>query len=130
MVNKVMLLGRLGADPKLNDKKVANVSLATTEKGYTAKDGTKIPEKTEWHNLSMFGTLAETACKYLKKGDMLFVEGKLSTYTYEKNGEKRFYTSVVVSEMRMLSKRGGDASGTTSAPSPSMPTEKEDDLPF
>lgn len=97
MLNKVILVGRLGADPKINEKKVATIKVATSKRAYKTADGTQIPERTEWHNCSFFGGLADTAVKYLKKGDMVYLEGELQTTSYEKNGDKRYYTCVAVS---------------------------------
>ncbi|MDP2762203.1 MAG: single-stranded DNA-binding protein [Sideroxyarcus sp.] len=104
MLNKVQLIGRLGKEPDLrympNSDAVANVSLATTE-SWKDKEGQK-QEKTEWHNLVFFRGLAEVVGEYLKKGSLIYVEGKLTTEKYEKNGEDRYVTKIVVSEMKML----------------------------
>jgi len=99
-VNKVILIGRTGKDPEVRsiteDKKVANISLATTEKY-------KDEEKTEWHNLVIWNKLAEVAEKYIKKGDLLYIEGKISTRDWtDKDGNKRYTTEIVVNELRML----------------------------
>ena len=96
MVNKVIILGRLGKNPELKeinkDFKVCNFSIAVSEK-YKNKDGEKV-ENTEWINIVAKNQQAELISKYLKKGDMLFLEGKLVTRSYEKNNEKRFVTEV------------------------------------
>ncbi|MGZ8256916.1 MAG: single-stranded DNA-binding protein [Gallionella sp.] len=104
MFNKVTLIGRLGKDPEVRytteGHAVTNVSLATTE-SWKDKSGAK-QEKTEWHNLVFYRGLAETAAEYLKKGAMIFVEGKLTTEKYQKNGEERYATKIVISELKML----------------------------
>lgn len=104
MLNKVQLIGRLGKEPELrympNSDAVANVSLATTE-SWKDKQGQK-QEKTEWHNLVFYRGLAEVVGEYLKKGALIYVEGKLTTEKYEKDGEDRYITKIVVSDMKML----------------------------
>ena len=107
MINKVILLGRLGKDPVVrrldNGRVVANVTLATND--YYTKDGQRL-ESTEWHNLEMWDKQAETAEKYLKKGQEVCVEGKLVNRSWEtKEGDKRYITEVVVSELVMLGKK-------------------------
>lgn len=104
MLNKVQLIGRLGKDPEIryttSGDAVANVSLATT-KSWKDKEGEK-QEKTEWHNLVFYRGLAEVVSEYLKKGALIYVEGELTTEKYDKNGEDRYVTKIVVSEMKML----------------------------
>jgi single-strand DNA-binding protein len=107
--NRVQLIGHLGANPEVKTfdggKTKASVSIATNEVYYNAK-GEKI-EDTQWHNIVMWGKTAEIADKYLKKGAEICVEGKLTSRSYEtKEGEKRYITEVVVSEMVMLGKKG------------------------
>lgn len=107
-MNKVFLQGHVGQDPKITNfkdgGKVAQLTLATTERGFETKDGKKIEEKTEWHNLLIRRTgLATVAEKYVKKGTALLVEGKLQTRTYTDNyGQTRYITEVVVEEFEML----------------------------
>ena len=107
MLNKVILIGRLGKDPDVryldSGVAVAQFSLATTERGYTAQNGQQIPERTEWHDLVLWRGLAETAEKYLHKGDLLYVEGKIRSRSYEdQQGIKRTIKEVYVDEMKML----------------------------
>lgn len=132
MVNKVILIGRTGKDPEIttlrDGKKVARVSLATSEI-YTNKAGEKV-EQTEWHNLSLWQGRAEIAEKYITKGQLLYVEGKLHYSTFEKDNVKHHRTEVVVDKMRML---GGKPSENTSQSQPEQTNsfpEGEDDLPF
>ncbi len=117
MLNKVQLIGRLGKDPEIrrmtNGDAVANVSLATTE-SWKDKKGAK-QERTEWHNLVMYRGLGEVAGEYLQKGSLIYVEGKLTTEKYEKNGEDRYVTKVVVTEMKMLGGGNKAASNPGSA---------------
>jgi single-strand DNA-binding protein len=113
-VNKVILIGRLGKDPETrymtNGEAVTNVGLATSET-WKDKSGEK-QEKTEWHNLVFYRRLAEIAGEYLKKGSMIYVEGKLQTRKYtDKAGVEKYSTEIIVNEMTMLgSKSGGSGS--------------------
>ena len=120
-VNKVILLGNVGKDPEVKEfsdgGKVANFSLATTERAFKLQNGTEIPERTEWHNITVKGGLAKVVEQYIKKGTKLYVEGKIRTRSYETNGEKRYITEVHVSELEML---GGNQS-SESAPVEDMP---------
>lgn len=95
MLNKAQVIGNLGNDPKVslinnNQTKVANFTIATTEKGFTGQDGRYVPGKTEWHNIVCFGRLADVVERYVRKGSRLYVEGKMRTRTYiDNNGIKR-----------------------------------------
>lgn len=107
MLNKVQLIGHLGKDPEVRTldggAKVCQLTLATTEKGYTLKNGTQVPDRTEWHNIVMWKGLAEVAEKYLRKGDRIYVEGKIRTRSYEDNRQvKRYITEIFVDNMEML----------------------------
>ncbi len=147
MVNKVMLLGRLGRDPEIrnleNGATVANFSIATSEVYYDRNKQKQ--EKTEWHRIVMWRRNAEVAEKYLKKGDLIFVEGKLRTRSFEdKDNNKRYITEIEVDNFQMLSPKsdsnqGGEAynsgqsapSGTPNPPeAPADTGEIDDDLPF
>ena len=108
-VNKVILLGNVGKEPEIRDSqagKFATLTLATTDKGFTKQDGTQVPERTEWHNLVIFGRQAETVEKYVGKGMRLYVEGKLRTrkYTARDNTEK-YVTEIVVDTFEMLNSK-------------------------
>lgn len=110
-VNKVILIGRLGKDPETrympNGEAVTNATLATSE-NWKDKSGVK-QEKTEWHNLVFYRRLAEVAGEYLKKGSMIYVEGKLQTRKWQdKEGKDRYTTDIIVNEMTML---GGKSTG-------------------
>lgn len=117
-VNKVILVGRLGQDPTTrympNGEAVTNATLATSE-NWTDKSGEK-QEKTEWHNLTFYRRLAEIAGEFLKKGSMIYVEGKLATRKWQdKEGKDRYTTEVIVSEMQMLSGKPEGASNSAPA---------------
>ncbi len=113
-VNKVILVGNLGRDPEVrympNGEAVANFSIATTD-SWKDKSGQK-QEKTEWHNIVMYRRLAEIAGEYLKKGRPVYVEGRLQTRKWEKDGVTRYTTEIVADQMQMLGGREGGASGS------------------
>lgn len=109
-LNKVMLIGNLGADPEIRytaaGAPVANVSVATAE-SWRDKDSGELREKTEWHRVVFFGKLAETVEKYVAKGSQLYIEGKIQTRKWQdKEGNDKYTTEVIGSEMRMLGRRG------------------------
>lgn len=120
-MNKVILRGNVGQDPKIttfdNGGKVAQFSLATTERGYKTKDGKEIEEKTDWHNIIVRRTkLAEVCEQYVRKGTPLLIIGKLQNRSYEDSaGQKRYITEVSVEEMEML---GGKKPEGAPAPEP------------
>ena len=123
-VNKVLLIGNVGRDPEVryldSGIAVASLPLATTDRAYTLANGTQVPERTEWHNLVLWRGLAETAEKYVHKGDKLYVEGKIRTRSYDdQTGAKRYVTEIFVDSMEMLSPRGTVAPGAA-APQPGM----------
>lgn len=109
-VNKVTLVGNLGADPEVRytpaGSAVANIKVATSESWLDKQNGNR-EERTEWHRVVMFGKLAEIAAQYLKKGGQVYVEGKLRTRKWADNqGIDRYTTEVVAAEMQMLGVRG------------------------
>jgi single-strand DNA-binding protein len=113
-VNKVILVGRLGKDPEVrnleNGATVANFTIATSESYKDRTTGEK-KEITEWHNIVLWRGLAEISQKYLHKGDMIYIEGKLRTRSWEKEGVTRYTTEVVADNMTMLSTRGSGGGG-------------------
>lgn len=129
-VNKVILVGRLGKDPEVktleNGGKIANFSIATSESYKDKKSGEKV-ENTEWHNISLWNSVAEIAEKYLKKGDNVYIEGKLKTRSYEKDGTTRYATEIVGNALTML---GGNNNITPTATSNPTKNEGKDSLPF
>jgi single-strand DNA-binding protein len=156
-VNKVILVGNLGADPEVrympNGNAVANVSIATSETWKDKQTG-EPREQTEWHRVVFFRRLAEIAGEYLKKGSKVYVEGRLQTRKWQgQDGQDRYTTEIIADQMQMLDSRGGgeaNFSGNTAAfspaPSPSQaeqpaaqpqqpassapPDDFDDDIPF
>lgn len=144
-LNKVILIGHLGRDPEIkttqSGRKVANFSLATSEK-WTSKETGQRTEKTEWHKIVAWGKIAEIIEKYLHKGDAIYIEGKLQTRSWDDNdGQKRYATEIFMDELKMLGSKGGNNQNqgqyqnqsqpqqSNGNPS-SMPPANEDDLPF
>ena len=109
-VNKVILVGTCGQDPEVrylpNGNAVTNLSLATSEQWTDKQTGQKV-EKTEWHRVSMFGKVAEIAGEYLRKGSQVYIEGKLQTREWEKDGIKRYTTEIVVDMQGTMQLLGG-----------------------
>lgn len=114
-VNKVILVGNLGRDPEMrympNGEAVCNFSIATTD-NWKDKNGQK-QEKTEWHNIVMYRRLAEIAGEYLKKGRPVYVEGRLQTRKWEKDGVTRYSTEIIADQMQMLGGRDGAGSNAS-----------------
>ncbi|MBN3760232.1 single-stranded DNA-binding protein [Burkholderia sp. Ac-20365] len=114
-VNKVILLGNLGADPEVrylpSGDAVANIRLATTDR-YKDKQSGEFKEMTEWHRISFFGRLAEIVSEYLKKGSSVYIEGRIRTRKYQaQDGTDRYSTEIVAEQMQMLGSRGGAGGG-------------------
>ena len=124
-MNKVMLIGNVGKDPDVRyyeaDQAVAQVSLATTERGYTLQNGTQVPDHTDWHNLVFYRNLAKIVEKYVKKGDKLYIEGRIRYRSYDdKQGNRRYLTEILVENMEMLTPKA------TSQPTPTTEQGKTD----
>jgi len=151
-VNKVILVGNLGADPETRSMPsgmtVTNIRIATSESWKDKASGAQ-QERTEWHNIALFGRLGEIAAEYLRKGSQVYVEGKLRTRKWQdKQGNDRYTTEIIADNMQMLGGRAGggamgaaaERGGSTSAPprddydqSPAPAGGKEDfddDIPF
>jgi single-strand DNA-binding protein len=144
-INKVILVGNLGQDPDTrympSGSAVTNLRIATSEQWKDKQTGEQ-KERTEWHNVAMFGRLAEIAAEYLRKGSQVYIEGKLRTRKWQdKQGNDRWTTEVIADEMQMLGGRGGGGGG--SAPMSSQDSgpaggnypdsgggEFDDDIPF
>ena len=129
-------MGYVGKDPEYKDfdngGSVAQFTLATTDRAFKTANGTEVPERTEWHNIVLQNGLAKVAKEYVKKGDKLYIEGKIRTRSYEdNNGVKHFITEVYGYDMEMLTpKKDGQNGGQQgAAPTPPPPTPN-DDLPF
>jgi single-strand DNA-binding protein len=118
-VNKVILIGHLGADPESrampSGSSVANLRIATTESWRDKQSGEQ-QERTEWHRVALFGRLAEIASEYLRKGSQVYIEGSLRTRKWQdKQGNERYSTEIVGNEMQMLGGRGGAGAGGPAA---------------
>jgi len=114
-INKVILIGNLGADPETrampSGMTVANIRVATSE-NWKDKQSGENKERTEWHNVAMFGRLGEIAGEYLKKGSKVYIEGSLRTRKWQdKQGQDRYTTEIIANEMQMLDSRGGGGMG-------------------
>ncbi len=122
-INKVILIGNLGADPDVrtspNGTVVTNIRIATSEV-WKDQQG-QLQERTEWHRITFFGRTAETVRDYLRKGAKVYIEGTLRTSSYEKNGEKRYSTDIVANEMQMLDRAGSESREPYGRPTPPPP---------
>lgn len=118
-VNKVILLGHVGKEPDVRyvDQGVcvAQVRLATSERAYRLQDGTEVPERTEWHNIIFWRKLAETVENYVHTGDLIYVEGKIQTRSYEdKKGVTRYITEIWADDLKLFTSKkeaGADKTG-------------------
>lgn len=145
-VNKVIVIGNLGADPEVrympSGGAVTSISVATTESWRDKQSGEQ-QERTEWHRIVMFNRLGEIAGEYLKKGSKVFIEGKLRTRKWQdKSGQDRYTTEIVADEMQMLDSRGGmpaSSGGYNQAPAQQAAPQQQpaqamqdfdDDIPF
>jgi len=128
-VNKVILVGTCGQDPETrflpNGNAVTNLSLATSEQWTDKQTGQKV-ERTEWHRVSMFGKVAEIAGEYLRKGSQVYIEGKLQTREWEKDGIKRYTTEIVVDMQGTMQLLGGkpDRNDTQGQPREQRPQQQ------
>ncbi|HKF95401.1 MAG TPA: single-stranded DNA-binding protein [Gammaproteobacteria bacterium] len=144
-INKVILVGNLGQDPEVkympSGGAVCNITLATTDSWKDKNSGEK-KERTEWHRVVFFNRLAEIAGEYLRKGSQVYVEGRLQTRKWQdKDGQERYTTEIVASDMQMLGGRGGSGSEDPSLHNPgssmnakrqepSTEEDLDDDIPF
>ncbi len=140
-INKVILVGNLGADPETrympSGSAVTNLSIATSEQWKDKQSGEQ-KERTEWHKVAMFNRLAEISAEYLRKGSQVYIEGKLRTRKWQdRDGNDRWTTEIIADEMQMLGGRGGggsapmsSGSGPSSAPPKPPADEFDDDIPF
>ena len=142
-INKVILVGNLGADPDTrympSGGAVTNLSIATSESWKDKQTGEQ-KERTEWHKVAMFGRLAEISAEYLRKGSQVYIEGKLRTRKWQdKDGNDRWTTEVIADEMQMLGGRGGGGAPMAGGDNYSQPSQPQraaepddfdDDIPF
>lgn len=145
-LNKVQLIGNVGKDPEVryldSGVAVATFPLATTDRAYTLPNGTQVPERTEWHNIVLWRGLAETAEKYVHKGDKLYIEGKIRSRSYDdQNGMKRYVVEIFGDNMEMLTPRQASSQYAPAASKPAAPQQMKpvqpstslddsEDLPF
>lgn len=138
-INKVILVGNLGADPETkyaaSGTAITSIRIATSESWKDKQTGEQ-QERTEWHRVKFFGRLAEIAAEYLKKGSQVYVEGKLRTDEYERDGVKKYSTDIIADELQMLGgKPSADRPARGSEPSRrsagTAPTDDDSDsIPF
>lgn len=138
-VNKAIIVGNLGKEPEVrympNGDAVANFSIATTETWKDKTTGEK-KEAVEWHNIVMYRKLAEIAGEYLKKGASVYIEGKLQTRKWEKDGVTRYSTEIIADSMQMLGGRGDNQAQGNQAPAAPKDApssgfdDMENDIPF
>lgn len=128
-LNQVSIIGFVGDAPRVNQtqtgRKVASLSIATTEKGFTTRDGKTIPDRTEWHRVVLWGNLAEIAEKYIRKGSSIFVQGKLRNREYEQDGAKKFITEIEADTLQLLDRKTENGGSPASYPPPT-----NDEPPF
>ncbi len=132
-----MLIGNVGKDPDIHyydqDQCVAQLRLATTERGYTLPNGTQVPDRTDWHTVILYRGLAKVAEKYVHKGDKLYVEGKLRYRSYDdKRGVRQYVTEVYADNMELLTPKKDEVAATRKNVTESNPvTDNQDnDMPF
>jgi single-strand DNA-binding protein len=151
-INKVILIGNLGADPETRSMpsgmSVTNIRIATSE-SWKDKQSGETKERTEWHSVAMFGRLGEIAAQYLRKGSQVYIEGSLRTRKWQdKEGKDRYTTEIIANEMQMMGGRGGSGGGSgggagmgggesrerspmpEAAPAATGPGDFDDDVPF
>ena len=141
-INKVIIVGNLGADPETrympSGSAVTNMTVATNESWKDKQTGEQ-KDRTEWHKVAMFNRLAEVAAEYLRKGSQVYIEGKLRTRKWQdRDGNDRWTTEIIADEMQMLGSRGGaggsapmsqDPGPSSASPQPG-PDDFDDDIPF
>lgn len=132
-VNKVILLGNLGRDPETRftdgGLQITSFSIATTS--YRKVDGGRT-EETEWHRITTFGRQAEVAQQYLRKGSRVFIEGRLRTRKWEKDGRTQYITEILADSLQLIDKRDGEQGNTNQAQPPRPQNEQsyQEDIPF
>lgn len=140
-MNKVMLIGNVGKEPDVRyydaDQAVAAFPLATTERGYTLQNGTKVPDRTDWHNIVLYRGLAKIVERYVHKGDKLYIEGRIHYRSYtDKRGAKQYVTEVYADNMELLTPKtmtegtAARQSCTVSTQTKANGNESVDDAPF
>ena len=143
-MNKVMLIGNVGAEPEVRyvdqGVAVARLRLATSERGYTLPNGTQVPDRTDWHNVILWRRLAEIVERYVHKGDKLYIEGRLRYTSYDdKHGKRQYVTEIWADNMELLSSKQqaqqtaaaqSPQQGGTAQPSHQSLQQEDEPLPF
>lgn len=136
-MNKVMLIGNVGKEPEVRyydqDQAVAQIVLATTERGYTLQNGTKVPEHTDWHTVILYRGLAKIIERYVHKGDKIYVEGRLRYRSYDDSrGVKKYVTEILAENMELLSPKLAATQQSASPSSSVQPAAAadNDEIPF
>lgn len=129
-MNKVMLIGNVGKEPDVRyydaDQAVAQVVLATTERGYTLQNGTQVPEHTDWHTIILYRGLAKIVEKYVHKGDKLYVEGRIRYRSYDdQRGVKKYVTEILAENMEILSPKAATSTQPVSTQQPTSTTSQQ-----
>lgn len=133
-LNRVQILGRVGKDPEIKQfdgGNKASFSVATTERGYTAKNGTVIPESTTWHNVVCWKGLSTIVERFVKKGDLIYIEGKITNRSWESDGKKHYITEIVADNIELLGGKSEAKETQSTYSEPEKGINSEDDgLPF
>ncbi len=134
-MNKVMLIGNVGKDPDVRyydaDQAVAQLPLATTERGYTLQNGTKVPDHTDWHNVIFYRNLAKIVEKYVHKGDKIYIEGRIRYRSYDdQRGARRYVTEILAENMEMLTPKPSPSHSDQPQDQSQPQKSAEDKLPF
>ena len=130
-----MLIGNVGKDPDVRyydaDQAVAQLPLATTERGYTLQNGTKVPDHTDWHNVIFYRNLAKIVEKYVHKGDKIYVEGRIRYRSYDdQRGARRYVTEILAENMEMLTPKPSPSHSDQPQDQSQPQKSAEDKLPF
>ena len=140
MINKAILIGNLGRDPEVSytpsGTAVAKFSIATSER-WKDKNTGEMQERTEWHRITAFGKLGEICGEYLSKGRQVYIEGRIQTSSWEKDGITRYTTEIIASDMKMLGTKGdtdtyrpSESSPASQHSKPPSADKQDDDIPF
>ena len=140
-VNIAIVVGFVGDNPRVNTtqsgRKVASFTIATTEKGYTTQQGVTYPDKTEWHNIVCWGKTAEVVERFVRKGNSLYIQGKMRTRSYDKDGQTRYVTEIECETLQLLDRRTDNNGNTQTQQQTAYPQNTQthiqndnDNLPF
>lgn len=135
MVNKAILIGRVGREPDYREfesgAQRVMFSIVTTRRGFTDKSGRKVEEKSEWHSISCWGGLAKVVADLVNKGDLVYIEGEIVNRMHEADGEKKYYREIAMSSIELLSKASDKRNQAQEEEASTYEEEEESDgLPF